>query len=87
MKTLWTLELDRPQRGLTLRESIVIELETIRAEITELLAPVSDHGDPYWHYAFMTSLQRLAGIDRTIHPMVPALRWTSDGRIRRHLIT
>lgn len=85
LQALGAIELETPRPGTVLREKLVVELEAAASEIAPLLSqwavaePASADEDAFLcSYAFATSLRRLCGIDRNIHPLVAAVGWRSD---------
>ncbi len=86
--SLWGMELETVHRGSRVPEEDVMKLEALRDEIDDLARGwrVLPDALPYGSYAFITSLRRLAGIDRTRHPLTPTMRWTAHGRLHHHII-
>lgn len=86
--SLWAMDLDTVHRGSRVPERKLMKLEALRDEIDDLARGwrVLPDALAYGSYAFITSLRRLAGIDRTRHPLTPTMRWTAHGRLRHHII-
>ena len=86
--SLWAMALDTVHRGSRVPERKLMKLEALRDEIDDLARGwrVLPDALAYGSYAFITSLRRLAGIDRTRHPLTPTMRWTAHGRLRHHII-
>ena len=94
LDALSALELGSVRPGSAIDEKHVVELEAARVEITALLtqwagsgAAVLDDDDAMlWNYGFVTCLRHLAGIDRAVHPLMPAISWHEHGSAHCKLV-